>query len=404
MKSRGRIVIVAADVRLPGEARGLDREAYIADLLARSGFDVELVTSSFQHWDKAQRDTSAPMYQQVPYRITFLHTSNYTKNITPKRIFNHAQFAHEVAQYLDERIYDLMFAKMPPNDQCRVCAEYARTRGIPLIVDVNDLWPEAMRMVMDVPGVSSLAFSPFRRDADYAYRHATAVIGTSDDYAQRALMSGGTPELLTVYVGNDVAAFDQEASSSAVEKPADEFWVTYAGTIGTSYDLETLVRASRLLKDAGVASDLRLMILGEGPEREKLMRLADALEVNATFPGYLPHADMVPYLIESDVLVNSFVRKAPQSIVSKVGDYLAAGKPMINTLATPEFCRKVESDGFGLNVEPENPIELAAAILELEENPAARKAMGKAARRIAEEQFDRPRAYQRIVELVRSLL
>ena len=113
---------------------------------------------------------------------------------------------------------------------------------------------------------------------------------------------------------------------------------------------------------------------------------------------------MAPYLAASDILVNSFVRKAPQSIVSKVGDYLAAAKPMINPLANPEFMTKVEADVFGVNVQSENPVELAAAILQLKEDAVARERMRKAARHIAEEQFDRPHAYARIVDLVNRLL
>ena len=49
------------------------------------------------------------------------------------------------------------------------------------------------------------------------------------------------------------------------------------------------------------------------------------------------------------------MRKAPQSIVTKIGDYLAAGKPIINTLASPEFRKKVEHDGLGRNIIAEDP-------------------------------------------------
>ena len=62
-------------------------------------------------------------------------------------------------------------------------------------------------------------------------------------------------------------------------------------------------------------------------------------------------------------LINSFVKKAPQSIVTKIGDYLAAGKPMINTLSSSEFRSKVVADGFGYNVEAENEELLTKLII-----------------------------------------
>ena len=86
---------------------------------------------------------------------------------------------------------------------------------------------------------------------------------------------------------------------------------------------------------------------------------------------------MTAYLAKSDILVNSFVKKAPQSIVTKIGDYLAAGKPMINTCMSPEFRNKVEHDGFGINIMPEDVNVLADAIEKLYEDEAGRTEMGK---------------------------
>lgn len=107
---------------------------------------------------------------------------------------------------------------------------------------------------------------------------------------------------------------------------------------------------------------------------------------------------------EADAVINSVVKNAPQSIVSKIGDYLAAKTPMISTCVDPEFWKKVEDDGFGLNVLPEDPKALADTILKLKNDPKTCAAMSDVARRIAEEQFDRPKAFGRIVDMVDQLL
>ena len=64
--------------------------------------------------------------------------------------------------------------------------------------------------------------------------------------------------------------------------------------------------------------------------RGELEALAEELTGNVTFLGYAPYGRMAAYLKQSDVTVNSLVRKASQSIVSKIGDYLAAGHPIIS--------------------------------------------------------------------------
>lgn len=113
---------------------------------------------------------------------------------------------------------------------------------------------------------------------------------------------------------------------------------------------------------------------------------------------------MASYLAKSDVLVNSFVKKAPQSIVTKIGDYLAAGKPMINTLSSPEFRKKVQEDGFGINVEAENISGLTEAIMLLLREADMRKQMGENARRICQKEFDRKNSYDKIRCLIDQII
>lgn len=112
------------------------------------------------------------------------------------------------------------------------------------------------------------------------------------------------------------------------------------------------------------------------------------------------YGKMAAYLDKSDILVNSFVKKAPQSIVTKIGDYLAAGKPIINTLCSLEFRKKVEDDGFGINVEAENVESLLKAIKLIRENKNNAWEMGANARAVAEREFDRKRSYIKIRELI----
>ena len=152
-------------------------------------------------------------------------------------------------------------------------------------------------------------------------------------------------------------------------------------------------------------TNIKLKILGGGPMKEELEELALSRNISSVeFVGYAPYDKMAAYLKASDILVNSFVRKAPQSIVTKIGDYLAAGKPMVNTCMSPEFRAKVEHDGFGINIEPEDASVLADAVERLYQDEAGRLEMGERAREIAEEQFDRPKSYRKIEALIRGLI
>ena len=117
------------------------------------------------------------------------------------------------------------------------------------------------------------------------------------------------------------------------------------------------------------------------------------------FWGFTAYPRMAAALANSDVVINSFVKGAPQSIVNKVGDYLASGKPMINTLENPVFCRLVDKYQFGINVEPGKPEPLKEAILEYYQDQNAAVLAGRNARQLAETRFDRKTSYQKIVEV-----
>ena len=406
-----RIAVVTMGVKLGDETRGYTRFRFLSELLVREGFDVTLFTSSFQHWEKAQRDIEKACYRDLPYRVVFIPEPGYKKNLDLARIMSHRKAAKNLHRMLTERFaadaraFDLIYAEIPPNDVARVCAETAHEHGIPFVADVNDLWPEAMRMVVNVPVVSDIVFRPFARDAHRVYELLSGAVGTSDEYAAHPAADREEPyERVTVYVGNNLAAFDEgvRENADAVVKPAGEFWVTYAGTLGASYDLSTLVQAAKLAEPQ--VSGLRVKILGDGPDRDKLTELASSIGAPVDFLGYTPYDRMAAWLAASDITVNSLVHGAAQSIVTKIGDYLAAGIPMINTGESPEFCSKVEADGFGVNVAPGNASELTQAIVKLAAHPSSRKIMGAKARDIACRQFDQAHSYQAIVELIRNLL
>ena len=98
--------------------------------------------------------------------------------------------------------YDLLYAEIPPNDVALAAAEYAKKKGIPFVADVNDLWPEAMRMIIDIPVISDIIFYSLLRDAEKVYRLASGVIGTSDEYRDRPFKRRNRDiPRETVYVG-----------------------------------------------------------------------------------------------------------------------------------------------------------------------------------------------------------
>ena len=406
MTDKKRIAIYTQDAKLGNEVKGATRYVYLATLLHEQGYDVDFITSGFQYWEKRQRDVEHFDAGTDAYTIRFIEEPFYPKNMCPQRIWAHHVVAKRVSEYFDEHHdYDLIYCQIPPNDVAREIGKAAQKFNIPFVVDVNDLWPEAFRVALDVPVLSDILFSPFYRQAKAVYQMADAVVGTSDEYRERGLRDArsGIPSE-TVYVGNQLCEFDAgvAANASQIDKPAGDIWVSYAGTLSACYDLETLVNAMALVQKSH--PEAKLQILGDGSERENLRAAAQSCGASVTFHGYLPYDQMAAWLSKSDITINSLVEKAAQSIVTKIGDYLAAGKPMVNTSCSKEFRAKVEADGFGVNVKPGDAEGMARVLIDLIEDSSRRTQMGEKARAIAEEQFDRPHSYLKTVRLIEGLI
>lgn len=391
----------------PCEA-GPSRFYYIAQMFVKAGYEVEVITVDFQHFKKEPRDKKMILEQNYPFKITMVKTPPYKKNVDLRRIYSNKIVAKNIAVYLNIHVkeYDVVYCSIPANNVAAVTSEICRKNQVPFVVDIEDLWPEAMSMVIKNEKLRRVLLHSMERDAETAYKNASGVIGTSEDYTMRAFKrrEKNIP-YKTVYVGCDLADFDDGIKKYAgkIEKPQNEFWVTYAGSISTSYDIRTLIDSGRELaeKKAG-EKEVHIQLLGTGSTKEELEKyVADNHISNVHFWGFTKYHKMAAVLSKSDVVVNSFVKGAPQSIVNKIGDYLSSGKPMINTLENPVFCELVEKNQVGVNIEPENVPVLTETILKFMQGAFSQ--MGENARKLAETEFDRKVAYQEIVKLAEKV-
>lgn len=388
---------------------GTSRLYDIARMFSESGWETEVITTDFEHFEKRQRDLERIRAEQYPFHVTFLSSLPYKKNIGPGRILSNLGTAVSLSEYLRKRgkKYDAVYCTIPSNRVAAVAAAFCRKEQIPLIVDVEDLWPEAMYAVIRQRNLRKLLLAGLRRDADFVYDCADGVIGTSEEYTERAFLR--RPKNIpskTVYVGCDLAAFDRgvRTCSPLMEKPEDEIWITYSGSLGESYGLQYLIAAAKKLQ---LIPDprIRLKILGTGVAEDRLKKYAERLRcMNVDFLGFLPYQKMAAYLSESDIVVNSFRKGVSQSFVNKIGDYLASGKPMINTLENRAFRNFVKENHVGLNVRAENPEAIAEAVLYLLNHPAVYRKMAINARQAAEEKFDRKKTYPEIVKMTSEIV
>jgi glycosyltransferase involved in cell wall biosynthesis len=211
---------------------------------------------------------------------------------------------------------------------------------------------------------------------------------------------GGLTPIHVGYHGVDLDSFapppqgsrgnDQKASILAV------------GRLVPKKGLDDLLRAGGILEEHGVAYEIT--IVGDGPERGRLMRLAAELGMNGRvrFRGSLPPEKVLEEYARADVFVLPSVvlpNGDRDGIPNVLVEAMAMGVPVISSRisAIPEL---VQDGVTGTLVEPRNPADLAAAVERVLANPGGAREASLRARHDVVERFDVRRNSETLGELL----
>lgn len=375
------------------------RFVYIAKLLAMSkNNNVEIITSDYNHTKKEKFNKIGKL---DGVKITACHEPGYPKNVCLKRFNSHKKLSKNIKEYLEKRKKpDIIYCAIPSLAVGKIVAQYAEKNGVRFVIDIQDLWPEAFKMVFKIPLLSNAIFYPMKRQANYIYKCADDIIAVSETYCNRALkVNKKVKKGLSVFLGTDLNYFDECAKKNKVEFDDDLVRIAYIGTLGHSYNIPIVIDAIRYLNDKGI-NNLKFIIMGDGPLKEKFESYAREKQIDAEFLGRLEYAKMVGTLCSCDIAINPISRGAAQSIINKVGDYAAAGIPVVNTQENNEYRNLVEEYKIGFNCENNNSNDLAEKINILWNDEKSRKEFGNNNRKLAEKKFNRNRTYNEIVKLM----
>lgn len=396
----GKDILLIAHFCSDFDEKGNNRFNYLAEIFANNGFDVELATSNFSHNKKIKRKKE--ILETLSYKVTFIEEPAYKKNISLKRFYSHYTMAKNLKKYLNSRKKpDLIYCSVPSLDVAEVAAKYAKENNVEFIIDIQDLWPEAFQMVLNVPVISNVLFYPMKKKADYIYKVADDIVAVSETYKNRALeVNNKVSEGKVVFLGTELSKFDEAfINNKGKEKPSNEIWVTYIGTLGHSYDLTCVFDALEILKNKDV-DNFKFIVMGDGPLKKKFEEYAEEKQINTAFTGRLPYHEMVGLLGMCDIAVNPITAGSAGSIINKVGDYAAAGLPVVNTQECLEYRHLLDEYESGLNCKNNDSEDLADKLLTLIEDNVLRIKIGKNSRRLAEEKFDRSKTYKKIFKLL----
>ena len=384
---------------------GVEATAHLlSDLCAALAdeFEITVVTGALARPDARPGRSVHDGVQIVRVRSTSLDRTGLGR-----RAVNYASYlAGALVAGTRQRRPDVVLSMTDPPVVADVALAVARRFRVPLVVVSQDVFPEAAVALgrLENPLVIALLRALI---AGYL-RRADRLVAIGETMRERLVAKGADGRRITV-IPNWVDTTELEPrphdnSWAQQHGLAGRFVVMHSGNVGQAQDLDSLIRASTLLRDL---SDLAVAIVGGGTRRSELKELARVLGADpVSFFAYQPRELLSLSLSAAHVHVVGLASGLSGYVVpSRIYGILSVGRPAIVAAdEDSETARLVHHAGCGIVVPPGRPELLAAAIRECHDGAHDLEEMGRRGREHVRGHADRSVAVGRYRDLLRELV
>lgn len=378
--------------------------------LVQQGFEVEVVTG-FPNYPGGKVYSGYKVKWLQREVIDGVHITrvplypNHDQSAV-KRVLNYVSFAASSLFYclFMAKRANVLYAYHPPLTVGITASILRLIRRIPVVYDIQDMWPDTLRVTGMLNNPSALRV--VGAVCDWVYRRVDRIVVLSPGFKRLLLQRGVTEaKLCVVYNWADEASLATPEGQVQAAFPAkDQFRILFAGNMGKAQALDTVLQAAELLQQRG--SRVCWIMLGGGVEVARLKSEAARRKLtNLLFLPPVPMAQVGAYLKAADALL-VHLRKDPLfeiTIPSKTQAYMAVGKPLLMAV-DGDAADLVKQSGGGVVAESENPEALAASAERLANtNAEGLAAMGEQAQVFYQRHLALAVGVRRFGELFRQL-
>ncbi len=385
------------------EMVGGTRSYEMAKRLVAAGHEVNMVT--------AQRSGHGHGWSQTEEAGIHVHWCPvaYSSQMSfRRRIQSFLEFSWRSASKAASLPCDVIFASSTPLTIALPAAYGAWRQRAPIVFEVRDLWPETPVAVGALKHRLPIALA--RGLERFAYARASHVVALSPDMKDGVVATGYPEDSVSVIPNScDLKLFDvpSETGKRFRQQHAwlqDRPLVVYTGALGLVNGVEYLAQLAAAV--AQYNPDVRFLAIGDGRERNKVRHVATELGVlnrNFFMLDSVPKKQMPAVLSAAHIATSTVIDRKPlwANSANKVFDALAARRPIaINHEGW--LADMIRQTGCGL-VLPVGDIKSAAEhLVATLDDPAQLSLLGRAAHRVARDQFDRDMLARKLESVIRA--
>lgn len=290
----------------------------------------------------------------------------------------------------------------PPDLLFLVALPFRVLLGMRVIYDVHDVWPEFFEAKFHRRGLFYWAVRAAER---LTYACADVVLATNRS-VQGVALSRGRKEPWEVFV---VRTAPQIASGQVAADPSlrqgRRFLVGYVGVMGNADGVIHLVEAARHVVRTRRREDVQFLLMGTGPEYERLVRQRDdwGLQDHVDLPGRVSNEFLFAALQTIDVGVACDPPNPynDHCTMNKTLEYMAFGKPQVMFDVREG---RFSAGGAAAYVPGASPADLGDALVDLLDDPAARERMGALGKARIQTELNWERSVEELLRAYRAAL
>ena len=388
---------------MPGGTRSYE----MARRLVRAGHTVDMVTSD--------RDPQARggwrMTEESGMRVHWIPVPYSNSMDYPRRILAFLSFSFRAALKAAELGGDLVFATSTPLTIVLPAIYAAKKNGIPMVLEIRDVWPAVPIAVGALKDPFSIAAARWLER--FAYKNASRIVALAPGMKDEVAQSGyPTDQISVIPNGADLDIFDMPLDAGRALRNRHDWLgerplVAFVGAIGKVNGVDYLARLAAAVRT--LDPEIRFAVIGTGREAELVRETARSLGVlDETFfmLGELPKRDAAVWLSACDVATALFTGPRivwKDAVQNKFFDALAAGKPVINNFDGWQSQVAVEA-GAGIILNPKDTDTAARDLVAILRDRIWLAKAGAAAKTLAIERFSRDRLAAQLETVLSEML
>jgi glycosyltransferase involved in cell wall biosynthesis len=374
----------------------------------RRGHEVVFWSSTFRHNVKKQRFEEFQVEEVNPnLKVKFIQASPYTKNISFKRMFSHHGLSKSMISQFEKEteLPDVIMIAFPPISTAYEIVRWAEKKKIPVIADIIDPWPEVFMTHMKgiKKQLAKIFMSPLKKKTTYVINHATAIAAISKQYIDWAKTYNPSIEKTACFY--PAVQFEEmknqlKRASLKIKKDKNNLHIIYAGSLGHSYDIATILEAAAILEEK-FHDKIKFTIAGEGPQRSAIENYL-LNHSNLEYLGRLPKEQLMEEYYKADIGLTQHISGATQSVTYKLFDLLACGLPIMNSLES-EMKAIILNNKTGFHNHPGDAQQLADNIIQCYNDRELLASMKNNALELTAREGDSAVVYAKALDYIESI-